>query len=41
MAQYYVTLAISVEADNKNDAYNKVVELVKDSKDFAIDIDEA
>ena len=41
MQEFYVTLATTIVAEDKEQAYKEVLKLIKDEKDFSIDIDEA
>lgn len=41
MKEFYVTLAVSISAEDREQAYQEVLKLIKDEKDFAIDIDES
>lgn len=41
MAEFYVDLAISIEAENKDEAYEKIKNLVTDINDWAVDITNA
>jgi len=38
MKQFYVTLDIVIEAEDSDKAFEQVSKLVKDTRDFAIDI---
>ena len=40
MKEFYVTLAVSISAEDREQAYQEVLKLIKDEKDFAIDIEE-